>query len=143
MNAPTRAAASLLSMVLLLTLALAGNHAAEAVTSPQQAFINKVAEPARSAQRSSGVPASVLIAQAIDASDWGDSKPATSAKNYFDTQCSSSMTAKQFGALARAQLGKPARHRGFTRRHASCKANAHTLLLTWYQTSCGPSSHRL
>ena len=107
MNAPTRAAASLLSMVLLLTLALAGNHAAEAVTSPQQAFINKVAEPARSAQRSSGVPASVLIAQAIDASDWGDSKPATSAKNYFDTQCSSSMTAKQFGALARAQLGKP------------------------------------
>lgn len=107
MNAPTRAAASLLSMVLLLTLALVGDHAAEAVTSPQQALINKLVEPARTAQRSSGVPASVLLAQAIDASDWGDSKQATSAKNYFDTRCSSSMTAKQFGALARAQLGKP------------------------------------
>ena len=106
MNTPTRAASGLLSLVLVLTLALTGDPA-EAVTSPQQAFINKLVSPAREAQRSAGVPASVLIAQAIDASDWGDSKQVTSAKNYFDTRCSSAMTAGQFGTLARAQVGKP------------------------------------
>lgn len=106
MNTPTRAASSLLSLVLLLTIAVAGGPA-EAVTSPQQTFINKLVSPARTAQRASGVPASVLIAQAIDSSDWGDSKQVSSAKNYFDTRCGSGMTAGQFGTLARAQVGKP------------------------------------
>ncbi len=91
---------------MLLTIALTGNPA-EAVTSPQQAFIDKLVTPARTVQRSSGIPASVLIAQAIDASDWGDAKTVDDANNYFDTRCSSGMTGRQFATVARAQVGKP------------------------------------
>lgn len=82
--------------------------AAEAVTaSARTKFIAKLVGPAQSAQRKFGVPASVSIAQAIVASDWGTSSQVETARNYFGTECSAAMTAGQFAKLAEAQLGKP------------------------------------
>jgi hypothetical protein len=89
-------------------LALVGVAPASAVTGNAKAgFIASMVAPAQKAQRQFGVPASVSIAQAIVASDWGTSAPAKQAKNYFDTPCSASMTASQFAKLAEAQVGKP------------------------------------
>jgi len=89
-------------------LALVGAAPARAVTSDAKAsFIAGVVTPAQKAQRQFGVPASVSIAQAIVASDWGTSAQVKQAKNYFDTPCSASMTAAQFAKLAEAQVGKP------------------------------------
>lgn len=48
----------------------------------RKAFLKKVTPLARAAQASTGVPASALIAMAIDATNWGRSKPARRAKNY-------------------------------------------------------------
>ncbi|GAA1399115.1 glucosaminidase domain-containing protein [Catellatospora coxensis] len=50
-------------------------------------FVEQASAPARAAARTSGVPASVLVAQAVDASDWGRSAPARRDHNYFDTAC--------------------------------------------------------
>ncbi|MFT3861970.1 C40 family peptidase [Micropruina sp.] len=86
---------------------VSGGTAATVSASAKQKFIDKVVSPAQKAQRSYGVPASVSIAQAIVASDWGTSSVSDKANNYFDTRCSASMTAKQFAALADAQVGKP------------------------------------
>ncbi|MFT4110999.1 peptidoglycan-binding protein [Propionicimonas sp.] len=76
-------------------------------TSAKTKFIASLVTAAKNTQRKFGVPASVSIAQAIEASDWGSSSVVSKAKNYFDTPCSASMTAKQFAALADAQVGKP------------------------------------
>lgn len=73
----------------------------------KSAFINSLVNAAQLSQRKFGVPTSVSIAQAVIASDWGTSKPATLAKNYFDTPCTADMTAAQFAKLAEAQVGKP------------------------------------
>lgn len=83
-----------------------GVNAATVSADAKQKFIASVVSPAQKAQRTYGVPASVSIAQAIVA-DWGTSSVAKKATNYFDTRCSASMTAKQFAALADAQVGKP------------------------------------
>jgi hypothetical protein len=89
-------------------LALVGAAPARAVTADTKArFIAGIVTPAQKAQRQFGVPASVSIAQAIVASDWGTSAQVKQAKNYFDTPCSASMTAAQFAKLAEAQVGKP------------------------------------
>ena len=89
-------------------LALVGAPPARAVTTDAKAsFIAGIVTPAQKAQREFGVPASVSIAQAIVASDWGTSAQVKQAKNYFDTPCSASMTAAQFAKLAEAQVGKP------------------------------------
>ncbi|MEZ5089276.1 MAG: peptidoglycan-binding protein [Micropruina sp.] len=106
MTTPRRALAAVACLILLFSLVITGNSA-DAVTSAQQSYINKLVPTAQSVQRSTGVPASVLLAQAIDASNWGKAKPATQAKNYFGTECSSAMTSGQFANLARAQVGKP------------------------------------
>ncbi len=88
--------------------ALVGAAPSGAVTTNAKAsFIASIVTPAQKAQRQFGVPASVSIAQAIVASNWGTSAPATQAKNYFDTRCSAAMTAAQFAKLAEAQVGKP------------------------------------
>lgn len=81
--------------------------AATVSANAKQAFVDSVVTPAQKAQRTYGVPASVSIAQAILASDWGTSDVAKKAKNYFDSRCSASMTPSQFAKLADAQVGKP------------------------------------
>lgn len=70
-------------------------------------FIASVVRAAQSAQRRFGVPASVSIAQAIEASSWGTSTVAKKARNYFNTACSGSMTVSQYAELADSQVGKP------------------------------------
>ena len=109
-----RSPSKLLSLTAGLALALSlapfdvpGVNAATVSADAKQKFIASVVSPAQKAQRTYGVPASVSIAQAIVASDWGTSSVAKKATNYFDTRCSASMTAKQFAALADAQVGKP------------------------------------
>lgn len=97
-----------MGVAMVCGLALVGVVPASAVTATaKSSFISSIVTPAQKAQREFGVPASVSIAQAIVASDWGTSAPAKSAKNYFDTPCSASMTAAQFAKLAEAQVGKP------------------------------------
>ena len=95
-------------LALVLGLALAQPPVANAVSSSAKSkFISGLVSVAQSTQRKFGVPASVLIAQAIEASNWGTSSVASKAKNYFDTRCSATMTASQFAKLADAQVGKP------------------------------------
>lgn len=53
-------------------------------------FVEQAAAPAQAAARTSGVPASVLVAQAIDASDWGRAAPARRDHNHFHTACTPS-----------------------------------------------------
>ncbi|MEV0457517.1 glucosaminidase domain-containing protein [Catellatospora methionotrophica] len=50
-------------------------------------FVEQATGPARDAARASGVPASVLVAQAVHASDWGRATVARRDHNYFDTAC--------------------------------------------------------
>lgn len=81
---------------------------ADAISSSTKTkFIASMVTAAQNTQRKFGVPASVTMAQAIAASDWGTSSAVDKAKNYFDTPCSASMTASQFAKLAEAQVGKP------------------------------------
>lgn len=95
-------------LALALGLALVQPPAASAVSSSAKTkFISSVVSVAQKTQRKFGVPASVSIAQAIEASNWGTSSVASKAKNYFDTACSATMTAKQFASLADDQVGKP------------------------------------
>jgi len=97
-----------MGIAMVFGVALVGVAPASAVTGNAKAsFIVSTVTSAQKAQRQFGVPASVSIAQAIVASDWGTSAPAKQAKNYFDTPCSASMTASQFAKLAEAQVGKP------------------------------------
>lgn len=76
-------------------------------SSAKKEFIASVVTPARKAQQKYGVPASVSIAQAIEATNWGTSAVVDKAKNYFGTRCSAAMTPSQFAKLADAQVGKP------------------------------------
>ncbi|MGC3992730.1 MAG: peptidoglycan-binding protein [Propionicimonas sp.] len=95
-------------LALSLGCALVQTPPASAVsTSAKTKFISSLVTAAQNTQRKFGVPASVSIAQAIEASDWGTSSEVSKAKNYFDTPCSASMTAAQFAALADDQVGKP------------------------------------
>ncbi len=95
-------------LALVLGLALVQPPVANAVSSSAKSkFISGLVSVAQSTQRKFGVPASVQIAQAIEASNWGTSSVASRAKNYFDTRCSATMTASQFAKLADAQVGKP------------------------------------
>lgn len=96
-----------LGIALTFGAALVGAGPSEAVSSASKAkFISGLVSVAQSTQRKFGVPASVSIAQAIAASDWGTSAAAKKAGNYFDTPCSASMTSAQFAKLAEAQVGK-------------------------------------
>lgn len=98
----------LLGLLLTLGLALVPPAPAQAVsTRSRQQFIAKLAPLAQQAERRYGIPSSVLIAQAIAGSDWGRSKAAIKAKNYFNTGCIQKMSEAEFGELARAQIGKP------------------------------------
>ncbi len=104
----TRVLSVTTGIALVMGLALAQQPVANAVsTSTKSKFISSLVSVAQSTQRKFGVPASVLIAQAIEASSWGTSSVASKAKNYFDTRCSATMTASQFAKLADAQVGKP------------------------------------
>jgi hypothetical protein len=95
-------------LALVLGLALVQPSVANAVSSSTKSrFISGLVSVAQSTQRKFGVPASVQIAQAIEASNWGTSTVASKARNYFDTRCSATMTASQFAKLADAQVGKP------------------------------------
>lgn len=73
-----RSPSKLLSLTAGLALALSlapfdvpGVNAATVSADAKQKFIASVVSPAQKAQRTYGVPASVSIAQAIVASDWG------------------------------------------------------------------------
>jgi peptidoglycan hydrolase-like protein with peptidoglycan-binding domain len=95
-------------LALALGAALVEAPSAQAISSTSKSsFITSVVTAAQNTQRKFGVPASVSIAQAIEASDWGTSSRVDKANNYFDTPCSASMTASQFARLAEAQVGKP------------------------------------
>lgn len=97
-------------LAMALGLALVEPPAATAAsisTSAKKSFVASLVAPAQKVQRQTGVPASVSIAQAIAESNWGTSKAAKDAKNYFNTRCSAAMTAAQFAKLADAQVGKP------------------------------------
>ncbi|MBN9103682.1 MAG: peptidoglycan-binding protein [Propionibacteriaceae bacterium] len=95
-----------------IALALTGSiaaptTAAAASDTSKQKFISSLVSAAQSTQRKFGVPASVSIAQAIEASSWGTSPATSKAKNYFNTPCSGRMTASQYADLAEEQVGKP------------------------------------
>ncbi len=108
MKISSRVLSVAMGVAMVSGLALVGATPARAVTADAKAsFIAGIVTPAQKAQRQFGVPASVSIAQAIVASDWGTSAQVKQAKNYFDTPCSASMTAAQFAKLAEAQVGKP------------------------------------
>jgi peptidoglycan hydrolase-like protein with peptidoglycan-binding domain/cell wall-associated NlpC family hydrolase len=97
-----------IAVAVTLGCALVQSPSAEAVSaSAKTKFIASMVTAAQNTQRKFGVPASVSMAQAIVASDWGTSSAVDKAKNYFDTPCSGSMTAAQFAKLAEAQVGKP------------------------------------
>ncbi|MCL5264423.1 MAG: glucosaminidase domain-containing protein [Chloroflexi bacterium] len=49
----------------------------------EEQFISKIVEPAKLSKQETGVPASVTMAQAILESDWGRSRLAKEANNYF------------------------------------------------------------
>ena len=96
-------------MALSIGGALVSAPSAEAVSASgsKTRFISGLVSAAQATQRKFGVPASVSIAQAIQASDWGTSAVTKKANNYFDTPCGGSMTADQYADLADAQVGKP------------------------------------
>lgn len=95
-------------LALALGLALVQPPVANAVSSSAKTkFISSLVGVAQKTQNKFGVPASVLIAQAIEASDWGTSSAVSKANNYFNTPCSATMTKAQFAALANDQVGKP------------------------------------
>jgi peptidoglycan hydrolase-like protein with peptidoglycan-binding domain len=97
-----------IAVAVTLGCALVQSPSAEAVSaSAKTKFIASMVTAAQKTQRKFGVPASVTMAQAIAASDWGTSSVVAKAKNYFDTPCNASMTAAQFAKLAEAQVGKP------------------------------------
>lgn len=99
---------SLLSLLLVMagTVAVATPEAEALSTSEKKSFITKLVGGAQDAQRATGIPASVLIAHAIDTSNWGTSAPASKAKNVFSRRCSALDTAG-FRSLAIKQVGKP------------------------------------
>ena len=102
-----RAVAVLVACCLgLLPGALDATPAQAATEATRQAFLNQVAPAAQLVQRERGVPASVLIAEAIAGSDWGTSTLSKS-RNYFATRCSAKLTAVQFARLLSDQVGKP------------------------------------
>lgn len=104
----TRLLAVAVGMALSLGASVVQAPSAEAASaSTRKTFIASLVKPAQSAQHKFGVPASVSMAQAIEASRWGTSPVMTKANNYFDTRCSGSMAASQYAALADAQVGKP------------------------------------
>lgn len=106
-NALRRVLSVALGAALAFGVALVQPTVADAASSTaKQKFIASLVTVAQDTQRKFGVPASVSIAEAIEASDWGTSAQVKKAKNYFDTRCSASMTAAQFAALAEAQVGK-------------------------------------
>jgi len=57
------------------------------LTADQRAFLESIAPAARDSQRRYGVPASVVIAQAVLETGWGTSQLAHSARNYFGMTC--------------------------------------------------------
>lgn len=106
-NALPRVLSLVIGAVLSAGLALVQPPVADAASSTtKQKFIASLVGVAQETQRSFGVPASVSIAQAIEASSWGSSAQVSKGRNYFDTRCSASMTADQFAKLAEAQVGK-------------------------------------
>lgn len=90
-------AAAVVTEQSLALAALPGAPAAEGVLSsssgrstltPQQkSFLNRSIRQARASQRSYGIPASVVIAQAILESGWGGSPLARSTNNLFGMTC--------------------------------------------------------
>jgi cell wall-associated NlpC family hydrolase/peptidoglycan hydrolase-like protein with peptidoglycan-binding domain len=96
-----------LALAPALVLPPAVATAATVKADAKQDFIDTVAPAAQAAQRQYGVPASVSIAQAALASEWGTSKLVKKGKNYFNVRCGAAMTATQFAALAEDQVGKP------------------------------------
>ncbi len=95
-------------LALALGAALVQPPVASAVSSSAKTkFISSLVSVAQKTQNKFGVPASVLIAQAIEASDWGTSSAVSKANNYFNTLCSATMTKTQFATLANDQVGKP------------------------------------
>ncbi len=65
--------------------ALAGPTAR--LTAEQRAFLAGATSTARASQKRYGVPASVVIAQAVLETGWGRSELARSARNYFGMTC--------------------------------------------------------
>lgn len=104
----TRILVSAIAIALSLAGPLAQPTTAAAISdTSKQKFISSLVSAAQSTQRKFGVPASVSMAQAIEASDWGSAPAVSKAGNYFNTACKGRMTAAQYAALAEDQVGKP------------------------------------
>jgi cell wall-associated NlpC family hydrolase/peptidoglycan hydrolase-like protein with peptidoglycan-binding domain len=102
-----RVLSTALGIALVSGLGLAtAPDATAASDAAKKSFVASLVSPAQSAQREYGVPASVTIAQAAVNTDWGSSKLADSADNFFNIRCSATMTAAEFAKLAEAQVGK-------------------------------------
>ncbi|MEV4415616.1 sporangiospore maturation cell wall hydrolase GsmA [Catellatospora sp. NPDC049609] len=76
-------------------------------------FVTTAAGPARAAARAHGVPASVLVAQAVYASDWGRAEAARHDHNYFGTACPAAappggLGCRKYGATALRAYRGPA-----------------------------------
>jgi len=79
-------------------------------TSVQQAFIRKVAPGAVAAQERYGVPAAVIIAQAIEESNWGESELAAKYNNLFGLKGTGSA-----GSVRRTSATPPCTGRSWAR----------------------------
>lgn len=64
-----------------------GQEPARVPPASAREFVEEAAAPARAAARAHGVPASLLVAQAVHASDWGRAAPTRHDHNYFGTAC--------------------------------------------------------
>jgi len=87
---PVRTLARLLAVVVGIAVSLGGAlvqapFATAASDNARAKVVSSLVGAAQSTQRKFGVPASVSIAQAIEASRWGTSAVAKKANNYFDT----------------------------------------------------------
>lgn len=102
-------ALALVSVPVLGGFAAPPAQAVSTTTAPsvQSSFLKAAVPLAQDAQGKYGTPASVQIAQAIEATDWGRNRLATDAKNYFGAPCGMSLTASGFASTAEAQVGKP------------------------------------
>lgn len=108
MKPVSRLLAVAISVAMSIGLALVDPATASAISAnAKKTFVTSLATSAQAAQRQYGVPAAVLMAEAIVGSNWGTSAAAKQARNYFNTECRATMTASQFAKLAVAQVGKP------------------------------------
>lgn len=82
------------------------NHTVKAATNVESDFLNKAARQAQKAAKKYGVYPSVMIAQAIVESGWGQSTLATHANNLFGIKADSTWTGATYTVRTREENSK-------------------------------------